>query len=84
MDFVRIKTSALEGSYEEDGGKKKLLTKEKIFSNHVWQRIGFLNIWRILNSLENNPLGQKIWIDIWLKRIYRWQTHEKTSCIISH
>lgn len=79
LDFIRIKTFALKGCYEEDGKKKKAIDKRKYF-----QTTSDKELVSQLNSLENNPLGQKIWIDIGLKRMYRWQAHEKTFCIISH
>ena len=55
LDFIRIKTFALKGCYEEDGKKKKAIDKRKYF-----QTTSDKELVSQLNSLENNPLGQKI------------------------
>ena len=54
LDIIRIKTFALEGSYEEDE-KKKAIDKRKYF-----QTTSDKELVSQLNSLENSPLGQKI------------------------
>lgn len=61
LDFIRIKTFALEGSYEEDE-KKKSYWQKKIFSNHIWQRIGFST-----EQFRKQSIGAKDMNRHWIK-----------------
>ena len=61
---------------------------EKMSENHVSDNVYIQNIQRIYTTTittKNNLIqnGQKIWIDIYLKKIYKWPIKGKKSCSVS-